>query len=417
MSDHIPFRTDSTHKANRKRKLIDATIECIHRQGLEGTTISRITQTAKLPAGSVRSQFGTKEKLLLETLTSIRDELRTGFDESLHGLEDPEEILDRIVRIHFGRLALSTKKITAWHAFSGTGYINGDFRGIRGTLDKKIRETLEESFSVLCRQQPDTHPDPVVLAGDLEKLISTCLRGCLYAPDPMDPSDAVMLCRSYLSSLFPGRFSSIEPAPGKTVAAQPSNAVVRGGQSDLLPRWTYRNPEFFELEIEHLFRPNWMLAGHVSDVATPGDYLTFEGFGERALVIRGDDGRLRAFHNVCRHRGAMLLNQPRGRCSHALSCPFHGWTYDIRGKLMSVPARHTFGQLELETNGLVPLELEIWMGFVFHPLPDRRRLPEGHHGAGGTPDRPLSGGGNDALVRHRIPSAKTLQLEDHPRHR
>ncbi len=135
--------------------------------------------------------------------------------------------------------------------------------------------------------------------------------------------------------------------------------------SDLLPRWTYRNPEFFELELDNLFKPNWMLAGHVSDVAQPGDYLTFEGFGERAMIIRGEDGELRAFHNICRHRGAFLLDKPRGHCHRTLSCPFHGWTYDTLGQLISVPARETFEALSLEDNGLVPLEIEIWMGFVF----------------------------------------------------
>lgn len=355
MSDHVLSSTDGAPKARRQQQLIDAAIACIHQQGLEGTTVAGITRAAKLPAGSVRSHFGTKDRLLLAVQTSIRDEFQAGLAEAVHGLKDPEEILDRIIGFHFDLLASGAEKTGAWCAFSGTRYVNGDDRGTCGTLGREVRDMLGENLSALCRQMPGTGLDPTVLARGLEGMISTCLRDCLNSQDALDPADAAMLCRTYLASLFPGRFSG----------ARPPGAVVRGERSDLLPRWTYRNPEFFGLEMEHLFKPGWMLAGHVSDVAQPGAYLTFDGFGERALVIRGDDGRLRAFHNVCRHRGALLLNQPRGHCSHAISCPFHGWTYDTRGNLISVPARHTFGQLEMETKGLVPLELEIWMGFVF----------------------------------------------------
>ncbi len=345
--------------------LIDATIECIHQQGLEGTTISSITRAAKLPVGSVRSHFGTKDKLLFEVLTSIRDEFRTNFTKVVHGLKDPAEILDRIICFHFVLLGLSAAKTGVWYAFSGNGYVNGDLRGIYNTLGEEIHDMLEENISALCRQEPDTRMNPAVLTRDLEGLIRSSLRECLYDPDSHHSVDAFLSCRNFLVSLFPDRFSSDGIAPAKPGAAQSPGVIGRDEESDLLPRWTYRNAEFFELEMEHLFKPHWMLAGHVSDVAEPGTYLTFDGFGERALVIRGDDGRLRAFHNVCRHRGAMLLNEPRGHCSHAISCPFHGWTYDIRGNLMSVPARHTFRELEFETNGLVPLELETWMGFVF----------------------------------------------------
>ena len=365
MTEHAHHDRAGTPEEERQRRLIDAAIECIHQQGLEGATSDRIARSAKLPARTVNTDFGTRDRLLLAVLTSIRNEFRDAFVESTDGLTDPEEILDRVIRFHVELLTRSSKKAAAWHAFTGAGRIRGDYREICSTLDRQIRETIEENLSALCRQRSDDRANPVVLARSLEGLINTVWQDCLYAPDPSDRPDAVSLCRDYLASLFPGRFTEDDRAPATAGAAASPEAGAGSDQSDLLPRWTYRNPEFFELEIEHLFKPNWMLVGHVSDVAAPGAFLTFEGFGERALVIRGDDGRLRAFHNVCRHRGAMLLDQPRGHCHHAISCPFHGWTYDIRGNLISVPARHTFEHLDLEANGLVPLELEIWMGFVF----------------------------------------------------
>ena len=69
-----------------------------------------------------------------------------------------------------------------------------------------------------------------------------------------------------------------------------------------LPAWTYTNAELFELEKDVLFRRHWQIAGHVSDVPEPGDYFCLDMIGERALIVRGKDGHVRAFHNVCRHR-------------------------------------------------------------------------------------------------------------------
>ncbi len=71
-----------------------------------------------------------------------------------------------------------------------------------------------------------------------------------------------------------------------------------------LPAWTYHSKAFLDLEREELFLNHWQLAGHVNDVPEPGDYLSFDLFDERALILRGKDGVVRAFHNICRHRGS-----------------------------------------------------------------------------------------------------------------
>ena len=134
---------------------------------------------------------------------------------------------------------------------------------------------------------------------------------------------------------------------------------------DLLAPWTYHSEELLQLEIEHLFKKQWLLAGHLSDIPERRDYLTFDAVGECALVVRGNDNQVRAFHNICRHRGAKLVEGARGRCAHALTCAFHGWTYRLDGGLSAVPAENTFDNLDKAKNGLVPLAMEIWMGFIF----------------------------------------------------
>lgn len=131
-----------------------------------------------------------------------------------------------------------------------------------------------------------------------------------------------------------------------------------------LPAWTYTNEEFFALEREALFKRSWQLVCHVSNIAQPGDYFTFEFCGELVVALRGRDG-VRAFHNVCRHRGARILDGPQGNCGGRITCPYHAWTYALDGSLIGVPGREEFKGLDLDTHGLVPVDMEIFLGFIF----------------------------------------------------
>ncbi len=132
-----------------------------------------------------------------------------------------------------------------------------------------------------------------------------------------------------------------------------------------LPAWMYHDPGFFELERERLFRTTWQLVCHVNDVPEPGDYTTLDLLGEKALVLRGADGEVRAFHNVCRHRAARLADGDQGNCGHRLVCPYHAWSYGLDGALKAIPPWQGFGDLDKAAHGLVPLGMEIWRGFVF----------------------------------------------------
>ncbi len=132
-----------------------------------------------------------------------------------------------------------------------------------------------------------------------------------------------------------------------------------------LPGWTYFNPELLELEKEALFRRRWQLACHVGDVPQPGDYITFDVAEERALILRGRDGVLRAFHNLCRHRGSRVVADERGSCTGALLCPYHGWAYNLDGTLRGAAQPQSFPPLDPVEWGLKPIEMEIWQGFVF----------------------------------------------------
>ncbi len=142
-------------------------------------------------------------------------------------------------------------------------------------------------------------------------------------------------------------------------------AIPNGWDRRGLPGWTYHSPALLELEKERVFRNHWQIIGHVSDVPEPGDYLTMDVVGERALVVRGRDGVVRAFHNMCRHRGSRVVADSQGSCKGALVCPFHGWVYNLDGTLRGAARPLTFPELDKVEFGLKPIDLEIWMGFIF----------------------------------------------------
>ncbi|MGB5870553.1 MAG: aromatic ring-hydroxylating dioxygenase subunit alpha [Albidovulum sp.] len=132
-----------------------------------------------------------------------------------------------------------------------------------------------------------------------------------------------------------------------------------------LPGWTYHSDALFELERSEVFLKQWQIVGHVSDIPAQGDWLAFDLLGERAVVMRGQDDVVRAFHNLCRHRGARVVDGVSGHCKNAMVCPFHGWVYNLDGTLRGAARPETFGGMDRENFGLKPIEMEVWHGFIF----------------------------------------------------
>jgi phenylpropionate dioxygenase-like ring-hydroxylating dioxygenase large terminal subunit len=132
-----------------------------------------------------------------------------------------------------------------------------------------------------------------------------------------------------------------------------------------LPAWIYTDPRFFELERAKVFRQAWHIMGHVSEMPRAGDYLTLDILGERVVTVRDDAGGLCSFHNVCRHRAAKLAPDARGSCGRRLVCPYHGWSYDLDGRLAGIPAEQGFGAIDRTLYDLPPVEQETFHGFIF----------------------------------------------------
>ena len=132
-----------------------------------------------------------------------------------------------------------------------------------------------------------------------------------------------------------------------------------------LPGWIYHDDEFLAAERERVFATSWQVICHVNDIPKPGDYHTLDFLREPLVAVRGQDGHVRAFFNVCRHRAARLLDGGKGQCPGRIVCPYHAWNYELDGRLTAVPLRREFDDLSLDRHALKPVETEIYRGFVF----------------------------------------------------
>jgi nitrite reductase/ring-hydroxylating ferredoxin subunit len=139
-----------------------------------------------------------------------------------------------------------------------------------------------------------------------------------------------------------------------------------------------RSPQWFEEERLAIFNRCWLNVGRLDDVPQPGDYLvrTVDVWNTSLLLVHGRDGRVRAFHNVCTHRGNLVANEGRGSCRGFLTCPFHGWVFDDTGRLCDVTDAGNFFDLDRDRLGLREITCDVWNGFVFASLDPQQSLTE-----------------------------------------
>src|SRR6266404_2295925 len=103
-----------------------------------------------------------------------------------------------------------------------------------------------------------------------------------------------------------------------------------------LPQKYFVSSEIFATEQEKIFSKQWLLVGHQSQIAKPGDYIVQKVNGESSIVVRDKAGEIHGFFNVCRHRGSRLIENDGGNCA-AIQCPYHAWTYGLDGRLIGAP--------------------------------------------------------------------------------
>ena len=157
---------------------------------------------------------------------------------------------------------------------------------------------------------------------------------------------------------------------------------IAGLERTLPSRW-YRDVRIFELEKERIFAREWLCVGREEELAAPGDYKLLNVVGESILLVRNPSGALRAFYNVCRHRGAQLCRvagaaAPPGMAvqggvtaARSIVCPYHQWTYDLGGRLIAAPHMAGTPGFDKASISLYPVAVDTWGGFVFlHLTPE-----------------------------------------------
>jgi len=146
------------------------------------------------------------------------------------------------------------------------------------------------------------------------------------------------------------------------LAAYDANAPL--AEASTIPAPWYVDSRIAELEAGTIFSKTWQMVGRVEQVEAPGQFVTANVAGEPIVVVRGNDGVLRSFFNVCRHHAAAVVSEPCGQTS-LLHCPYHGWNYGLDGSLKGMPEFDGVKNFDRQQNGLVPVRAEIWEKFVF----------------------------------------------------
>jgi len=144
----------------------------------------------------------------------------------------------------------------------------------------------------------------------------------------------------------------------------PANFCENAEEAYTIPAAYYTQPEVFADEEEKIFANNWICLAHASEVAESNAYITREVIGENILVVRGRDGTLRAFYNVCPHRGHQLL-QGSGKAKNVITCPYHAWAFKLDGELAHARNCENVVNFDKENSSLVSLKVEEYAGFVF----------------------------------------------------
>jgi len=161
--------------------------------------------------------------------------------------------------------------------------------------------------------------------------------------------------------------NTIDDVDGEAIAWNQPGSAVR------VPVYRYLSPDFARLEETRLWPRVWQIACTVDHVAEPGDYYEYRAGPYSVLIVRADDGALRAFQNVCRHRGNSIC-QGEGEGLTEIQCPWHHWTWDLRGRLREIPSRRWFGGVANDDYPLFPVQVGEWARLVFVNL-DAAAMP------------------------------------------
>jgi len=154
----------------------------------------------------------------------------------------------------------------------------------------------------------------------------------------------------------------MEPTVKEILASYNAAAALQDAYT--IPAPWYTDARIAQLELQNVFSRTWQSVGRTAQLEKPGQYVTATVASEPIVAVRGSDGKLRAFYNVCRHHAMTVMNEPCGHTQH-MRCPYHGWTYNLEGELRGMTEFEGVCNFDRAQNGLVPVRVETWENFVF----------------------------------------------------
>ncbi|MDH5284191.1 MAG: aromatic ring-hydroxylating dioxygenase subunit alpha, partial [Gemmatimonadota bacterium] len=148
-----------------------------------------------------------------------------------------------------------------------------------------------------------------------------------------------------------------------TVSWRPRELPTRGQTT--LPRGYFTSPAVLAEEVDRIFTRQWLCVDREERIAGRGDYFLLDVAGESIIILRDQQGAVRGFYNVCRHRGSRLCEEHRGSLSETIQCPYHAWTYGLDGRLIGAPATNDLEGFRKQDWPLKPVSVALWEGFIF----------------------------------------------------
>jgi phenylpropionate dioxygenase-like ring-hydroxylating dioxygenase large terminal subunit len=341
----------------RREQLMDAAVLAIAEHGLSNATLGKVAEIAGVAPSMVNFQFESKQALFEATLERLLKKIHAAYLAAVESAGDsPVDQLLALGTVCFEPHLATRETLATWYAFRGDVTARQSVTPASTSFDAGFYELSDQLVAKIVRET-GSKVDVQTASLGYGAMVDLCWWTVLLGHRSLEESKA--LCRTYLTNLFPDvyRESASASAPAATEPGRP-DAFRR------LAAWTYTDRQFAEQERTAIHMPAWHSVCHVNEIQSPGSYVTLNVLGKRAMVVRGEDGVIRAFHNVCRHRGHEVVQGRKGNCGLEMRCPFHGWVYSTTGTLLST---HETGGVTggEDVRGLAPIECEIFNGFVF----------------------------------------------------
>ncbi len=334
-------------RARQRKKLIDACISALHTYGPSRTTIDKVVSIAQMSPGIVNFYFETKAAMMVAALEFLSAEFEEKVLAPVTALrETPVQALELLIDLYLDPELASPRKVSVWYAFWGEANSRQEYHDICGNKDDSFAALVRDLVERLIRQTGDAHLDADGVALGLIGALEILWQNLAFQDEAdLDRLAYKRRCIAYLRSVFPGRFGGTGKAVAKALPAKSRKADAA------LPGWAYADADLFAVERDRLFHDGWQFAGHECQLPEPGDYLTFDLLGERALVLRDSAGELKAFRNACRQRPHALSSGPAGHFLNLIRCPVDGLVYGFDGRLHRVGPEISLARFDVSRAG------------------------------------------------------------------